>query len=221
METRRSNRRAESQAGDGTAAALIPPRPSLGSLRRAAAACTACELFRDATQTVFGEGGREAALMLVGEQPGDREDREGRPFVGPAGRLLERALEDAGIDRDAVYVTNAVKHFRFEQRGKRRIHRRPGAAHLRACRPWLEAEIAVVRPDVLLCLGSTAAEAVIGRGFRVTEHRGTFVDTPLEPLVTATVHPSSILRAPDDLTRHVENEAFVRDLTVAAGAIAR
>lgn len=159
--------------------------------------------------------------MLIGEQPGDREDLEGRPFVGPAGRLLERALDDAGIDRDAVYVTNAVKHFRLEQRGKRRIHRKPGAAHLRACRPWLEAEIAVVRPDALMCLGATAAEVVIGRGFRVTEHRGAFVETPLEPLVTATVHPSSILRAPDDLTRRVETEAFVRDLKVAADAIAR
>lgn len=159
--------------------------------------------------------------MLVGEQPGDREDLEGRPFVGPAGRLLERVLDDAGIDRDAVYVTNAVKHFRFEQRGKRRIHRKPGAVHLRACRPWLEAEIAVVRPDVLMCLGATAAEAVIGRGFRVTEHRGAFVDTPLGPLVTATVHPSSILRASDDLTRRVEIEAFARDLKVAADAIAR
>lgn len=221
METRRSHRRANPQGGEGTAAALIPRRPTLASLRRAAAGCTACELFRDATRTVFGEGAREAALMLVGEQPGDREDREGRPFVGPAGRLLERALADAGIDRDAVYVTNAVKHFRFEQRGKRRIHRKPGAAHLRAFRPWFEAEIAVVRPDVLMCLGATAAEAVIGRGFRVTEHRGAFVDTPLEPLVTATVHPSSILRAPDDLTRRVETEAFVRDLKVAAHAIAR
>lgn len=219
--TRRSHRRAKPQGGDGTAAALIPRRPTLGSLRLAAAGCTACELFRDATQTVFGEGGREAALMLVGEQPGDREDLEGRPFVGPAGRLLEHGLDDAGIDRDAVYVTNVVKHFRFEHRGKRRIHRKPGAAHLRACRPWLEAEIAVVRPDVLMCLGATAAEAVIGRGFRVTEHRGVFVDTPLEPLVTATVHPSSILRAPDDLTRRVETEAFVRDLKVAADAIAR
>lgn len=221
MESRRSHRRAKPYESDGTAAALIPARPTLASLRRAAAGCNACELFRDATQTVFGEGGREAALMLVGEQPGDREDLEGRPFVGPAGRLLERALDDAGMDRDAVYVTNAVKHFRFDQRGKRRIHRKPGAAHLRACRPWLEAEIAVVCPHVLMCLGATAAEAVIGRGFRVTEHRGAFVETPLEPLVTATVHPSSILRAPDDLTRRVETEAFVRDLKVAADAIAR
>lgn len=220
MATRRSPRHADA-AQDTTAAPLIPSRPTLASLRRAAAGCTACELFRDATQTVFGEGGREAALMLVGEQPGDREDREGRPFVGPAGRLLGDALEEAGIDRRAVYVTNAVKHFRFEQRGKRRIHRKPGAGHLRACRPWLEAEIAVVRPHVLLCLGATAAEAVIGRGFRVTEHRGAFVDTPLEPLVTATVHPSSILRAPDDRSRRVETEAFVRDLKVAAGALAR
>jgi DNA polymerase len=197
VESRRSHRRSKAQEG-GTATALIPTRPTLSSLRRAAAGCTACELFRDATQTVFGEGSRRAALMLVGEQPGDKEDRAGRPFVGPAGGLLGQALEDAGIDRVSVYVTNVVKHFRFEQRGKRRIHRRPGAAHLRACRPWLEAEIAVVRPSVLMCLGATAAEAVIGRGFRVTEHRGAFVDTA-QPPVTAT-GPSSILRAPDDLT---------------------
>ncbi|HEU4356260.1 MAG TPA: UdgX family uracil-DNA binding protein [Actinomycetota bacterium] len=220
METRPFHPGAKTQSGDGSAEAHTTQR-TLASLRGAAAGCTACELYRDATQTVFGEGGREAALMLVGEQPGDREDREGRPFVGPSGWLLEHALDDAGIDRDTVYVTNAVKHFRFEQRGKRRIHRKPGAAHLRARRPWLEAEIAVVRPDVLMCLGATAAEAVIGRDFRETEHRGTFVDTPLEPLVTATVHPSSILRAPDDQTRRVETEAFVKDLMVAAGAIAR
>ncbi|SRR6266571_2505618 len=198
---------------------LIPDRPSIPKLADASAGCRACDLYEGATQTVFGEGPSSAEIMLVGEQPGDREDIEGHPFVGPAGRLLDRALDEAGIERGHVYITNVVKHFRFEPRGKRRIHKKPNAEQIGACRPWLEAELAVVRPKVVVCLGATAAQALIGRQFRVTQHRGQFVDTPLEPLVTATVHPSSILRAPDDRSRHAEMESFVRDLRTVAGAL--
>jgi DNA polymerase len=168
---------------------------------------------------VIGQGRPGADVMLIGEQPGDREDREGAPFVGPAGKLLDTALERAGIDRDEVYVTNAVKHFKWDPRGKRRIHKKPNTEEIRACNPWLQAELNVVKPKVIVCLGATAAQAVIGRGFRVTQHRGEFVDTPLEPLVTATVHPSSILRAQDDGTRRSQMEAFVRDLRTVATAI--
>jgi len=157
--------------------------------------------------------------MLVGEQPGDREDIEGHPFVGPAGRVLDRALDEAGIDRTDVYVTNAVKHFNWEPRGKRRIHKKPNAEHIRACRPWLEAELAAVKPDILVCLGATAAQAIVGRQFRLTHHRGEFVETVLEPMVTATVHPSSILRAPDDNTREEAMAAFVADLRMVAEAV--
>jgi DNA polymerase len=203
-----------------TAAALVPARPSLSGLRAAAEGCTACELHANATQTVFGEGRARARVMLVGEQPGDREDLEGRPFVGPAGVLLDRALEDAGIDRRDVYVTNVVKHFRWEQRGKRRIHRKPSMSHVAACRPWLEAELALVRPDVLVCLGATAAQAVIGRGFKVNERRGELIDlTGAAALVTATVHPSSILRERDEAARHAANRAFVDDLTRVADVL--
>jgi DNA polymerase len=172
---------------------------------------------------VFGEGPVKAGVMLVGEQPGDREDIEGHPFVGPAGKLLDRALDDAGIDRDDVYVTNAVKHFRWEgTRGKRRLHRKPAMTHITACRPWLDAELAVVNPEVLVCLGATAAQAIAGRTFKVTEHRGEFVDVDgIEALVTATVHPSSILRAQDDATRQQEMAAFVRDLTTVRRALER
>ena len=191
---------------------LIPKRPSLKSLRQAAQRCRACELWEKATQTVFGEGPARAEVMLVGEQPGDREDVEGRPFVGPAGQLLDRALETAGIDRRKVYVTNVVKHFNWEPKGKRRIHKKPAAEHIRACRPWLEAELRVVKPRVLVCLGATAAQAIVGRDFRLSRHRGEFVETDLDPMVTATVHPSSILRAPDEGTRHQEMAAFVADL---------
>jgi uracil-DNA glycosylase len=170
---------------------------------------------------VFGEGSPDASVMLVGEQPGDREDLSGRPFVGPAGALLDRALAEAGIPRHVVYLTNVVKHFNWEARGKRRIHRKPNLSHIRACRPWLDAEISVVEPQVLVLLGATAAQSLLGRDFRVTEHRGEIVDSSLAPLVMATVHPSSILRARDTAARHAELEAFVRDLRVVAGAMGR
>jgi uracil-DNA glycosylase family protein len=202
--------------GEGTAVDLVPERPTVRTLQEAAAGCRACRLWRDATQTVFGEGTRAAEIMLVGEQPGDREDLAGRPFVGPAGRLLDQALEEAGIDRRKVYVTNVVKHFKFTRRGKRRIHKRPAADEIAACRPWLEAELEVVRPRILVCLGATAAQALLGRTFRVTKQRGEFVESDLAPLVTATIHPSAILRAPDEATRREEMEAFVRDLSVVA-----
>jgi uracil-DNA glycosylase family protein len=198
-----------------TAAPLVPARPTLARLREAAARCTACELYLLGTQTVFGEGPAKARVMMVGEQPGDREDIEGHPFVGPAGKLLDRSLTEAGITRDDVYVTNVVKHFRWEgTRGKRRIHRKPSMAHITACRPWLEAELAVVKPKVLVCLGATAAQAIVGKSFKVTEHRGELMEVPgIDALVTATVHPSSVLRARDDETRKSEMKALVRDLT--------
>jgi uracil-DNA glycosylase len=202
----------ESSAKRSIAEDLIPANPTTEDLEQAAASCTACHLYERATQTVFGEGPSAAEVMLVGEQPGDREDIEGHPFVGPAGRLLDTALDEAGIDRRKVYVTNVVKHFKWAPKGKRRIHKKPNAEEIRACRPWLDAELAVIRPKVLVCLGATAAQAIIGRTFRVTQHRGEFVDTDLDPLVTATVHPSSILRAPDDAARRDAMAAFVRDL---------
>jgi uracil-DNA glycosylase len=199
-----------------TAAPLVPDRPSLPSLREAAAGCKACPLWEGATQTVFGEGARTAEIVFVGEQPGDVEDREGRPFVGPAGRVFDDALADAGIDRKLAYVTNAVKHFKWQARGKRRIHQKPNAAELAACRPWLDAELAVVEPRVLVLLGATAAQALLGRGFRVTRERGVPVDSELAPNVLATVHPSSILRAPDETARREAYAAFVADLEVVA-----
>jgi DNA polymerase len=202
-----------------SAADFLPPKRTLSALVEASKGCRGCDLYANATQTVFGEGPSGADIMLIGEQPGDREDRDGHPFVGPAGRLLDHALEAAGIDRTNVYVTNAVKHFKFEPRGKRRIHKKPNAEEIRACNPWLRAELDTVKPKVVVCLGATAAQAVIGRTFKVTQHRGEFVDTPLEPLVTATVHPSSILRSPDDTTRAAETEALVRDLRVVARAL--
>jgi DNA polymerase len=202
-----------------SAAALIPPRPTLTKLREMAAGCTACDLYKRGTQTVFGEGARHARVMFVGEQPGHEEDLAGRPFVGPAGRLLDRALVEAGIDRSTVYVTNVVKHFKWEPRGKRRIHAKPNASEIAACRPWLEAELAVVEPKVVVCLGATAAQALLGRQFRVSAERGRWVKSPLAPLVMATVHPSAILRAPDDETRHAEIRRFVEDLRTVAGAL--
>jgi DNA polymerase len=202
-----------------SAADFLPAGRTLPAMAEAAQGCRGCDLYANATQAVFGQGRPGADVMLIGEQPGDREDREGAPFVGPAGKLLDTALERAGIDRDEVYLTNAVKHFKWEPRGKRRIHKKPNTEEIRACNPWLQAELNVVKPKVIVCLGATAAQAVIGRGFRVTQHRGEFVDTPLEPLVTATVHPSSILRAQDDGTRRSEMEAFVRDLRTVATAI--
>ena len=191
---------------------LLPERPTLRSVREVAADCKACDLHKRGTQTVFGEGPRKAEVMLVGEQPGDAEDLAGHPFVGPAGRLLDTALEEAGIDRRQVYVTNVVKHFKWEPRGKRRIHAKPNAAEIGACRPWLETEIALVKPRVLVCLGATAAQALLGRSFKVSRQRGTRVPSPLAPIVIATVHPSSILRAPDDEARRGEMRRFVEDL---------
>jgi uracil-DNA glycosylase family protein len=202
-----------------SAAGLIPPRPTLSKLREIAAGCTACDLYKRGTQTVFGEGARHARVMFVGEQPGHEEDLAGRPFVGPAGRLLDRALVEAGIDRSTVYVTNVVKHFKWEPRGKRRIHAKPNASEIGACRPWLEAELAVVEPSVVVCLGATAAQALLGRQFRVSAERGRWVKSPLAPRVMATVHPSAILRAPDDETRHAEIRRFVQDLRTVAGAL--
>jgi uracil-DNA glycosylase len=195
-----------------SAAGLIPEKKTLPLLREAAAGCKACDLWERGTQTVFGEGGARAKVMFVGEQPGNDEDLAGKPFVGPAGRLLDQALQEAGIDRSAAYVTNVVKHFKWEPRGKRRIHAKPNAQEIAACRPWLDAEIDAIRPKVLVCLGATAAQALLGKQFRVTQHRGEFVESPLAPKVMATVHPSSILRAPDDAARHAEMRRFVEDL---------
>jgi DNA polymerase len=178
-----------------------------------------CELWHCATQTVFGEGDPHARVMLVGEQPGDKEDIEGRPFVGPAGRLLDRALDEAGIDRATTYVTNAVKHFRWEARGKRRIHRKPSGGQIKACHPWLEQEIGAVRPELIVCLGATASQSLLGSAFRLTKHRGELIEVAGLPPVTATVHPSSILRAPDDASRTDEMERFVADLRAAAGRV--
>ena len=191
---------------------LIPDRPTLKTVAEVAAGCKACDLYKRGTQTVFGEGPKVATVMLVGEQPGDAEDLAGHPFVGPAGKLLDRALEQAGIDRASVYVTNVVKHFKWEPRGKRRIHAKPNAAEISACRPWLETEIALVRPHALVCLGATAAQALLGKSFKVSKQRGEFVESSLAPLVMATVHPSSILRATDDESRRAEMERFVADL---------
>ena len=202
--------------GDGSAARLIPSRPSLKKLREAAVGCEACPLWEHATQTVFGEGSADADVIFVGEQPGDREDLEGRPFVGPAGRLLDHALEEAGIDRSKVYLTGVVKHFKWKPQGKRRIHQKPNWREIAACRPWLDAELAVLKPRVLVCLGATAAQALLGRDFRVSRQRGELVDSPLAPKTIATVHPSSILRAED---RDVQFREFVRDLEKVAALI--
>src|SRR4051812_36413168 len=198
--------------------APVPETESLTTLRAAAKTCTACHLFRHATQTVFGEGPKGATLMLVGEQPGDQEDVAGKPFVGPAGKMLDRALEDAGIDRTEVYVTNTVKHFKWEPRGKRRLHKKPNSREIAACRPWLEAELRVVRPGLLVCLGATAAQAIFGPSFRVTRDRGKVLKADLAPRVLATVHPSSLLRQPDEESRAREYKLFVADLRAAVKA---
>ncbi len=213
-------RRPDEDTEQRSAADFLPARRTLASLRKAAAGCRGCDLYEDATQTVFGEGSTHAALMLVGEQPGDSEDREGHPFVGPAGKLLDRALAEAGIARDDVYITNAVKHFKFEWRGKRRIHAKPKRIEVRACEPWLIAEIAQVRPRLVVALGATAAQALLGAQFRLTEHRGELLSSPHAPHVVATVHPSSILRARDDETRHAEMARFVDDLRIVAAILA-
>jgi uracil-DNA glycosylase family protein len=199
---------------------LLPNRLTLSGVRDVAAGCKACDLYKRGTQTVFGEGPKKATIMLVGEQPGDAEDVAGHPFVGPAGKLLDRALVEAGIDRQLVYVTNVVKHFKWEPRGKRRIHAKPNAGEISACRPWLETEIALVKPRALVCLGATAAQALLGKSVKVSKQRGELVESSLAPLVTATVHPSSILRAPDDEARHQQMKAFVADLKKIAAALA-
>jgi len=206
---------AREPSSDETAARLVPERPTLPKLRAAAAGCTACDLYRTATQTVFGEGAAHAQAMFVGEQPGDQEDKAGRPFVGPAGRLFDEALEDAGIDRTQLYVTSVVKHFKWVARGKRRIHQKPNWKEIAACRPWLEAELAVVQPRVLVCLGATAAQTLLGRQFRVTKERGRPIESDLAEQVLATIHPSAILRG-DPETREQEYAAFVADLRTVA-----
>ena len=212
---------ATSKATAATAADLIPAQASLGKLREIAADCTACPLYANATQTVFGEGPAEAALMLVGETAGDQEDLQGRPFVGPAGKLLDRCLEEAGLERKAAYVSNVVKHFKFAPRGKRRIHDKPNAAEIRACLPWLKAEIERVKPEMIVCLGATAAKALLGASFRVSQQRGVAVPSNLAPIVMATVHPSSLLRAPDEETRYREIDRFTADLKTAAKMLKR
>lgn len=196
----------------GSAGEFFPEKLSLSSLREAASDCKACDLWKLGTQTVFGEGRRGAIVMFVGEQPGNEEDLKGKPFVGPAGRLFNDALAEAGIDRSQTYVTNVVKHFKWEPRGKRRIHKKPNAQEISACRPWLEAEISLVKPKVIVALGATAAQALLGPKFRVTKQRGGFIESTLAPYLMATVHPSSILRAPDDETRRLEHRRFVDDL---------
>jgi len=204
-----------------SAADFLPDRRSLTALREAATGCRGCELYEDATQTVFGEGRAKARMVLVGETPGDQEDRQGKPFVGPAGRELDRALERAGIERNDAYVTNAVKHFRFQERGKRRIHQKPDARHVKACRPWLDAELALIKPEALIVMGATAAQALLGASFKVTKERGKLIDTDLARIVVATIHPSAILRERDDDARHLQREAFTSDLMVAAEALRR
>jgi uracil-DNA glycosylase len=198
---------------------LIPLRPTLNSLRSAAADCRACDLWKLGTQTVFGEGPRRSTVMFIGEQPGNEEDLTGKPFVGPAGRLFDDALVAADIDRSQTYVTNVVKHFKWEPRGKRRIHKKPNAQEISACHSWLEAEIAVVKPKVIVALGATAAQNLLGAKFRVTKQRGQFIESSLAPYVMATVHPSSILRAPDDETRRLEYRRFIDDLKKLAKVI--
>jgi uracil-DNA glycosylase len=203
-----------------TAAAFLPERLSLTSLREAAHECRACPLWQSGTQTVFGEGRKRARMLLVGEQPGDREDLEGRPFVGPSGRLLDQALLEAGVDRADVYLTNAVKHFKWRPQGKRRIHQKPNSSEISACRPWVEAELAVVKPQVLVCLGATAAQALLGRDVRVTRDRGRLLESDLAAVAIATVHPSAILRVRGGKEREREQTLFVADLRLAAEAAA-
>ena len=195
-----------------SAAEYIPEHPTPRTLRQAVQTCRGCDLYAHATQAVFGEGPNSAEIVFIGEQPGDEEDRQGHPFVGPSGKLLDRALEEAGIDRSLVYVTNAVKHFKFEERGKRRLHKKPNGLEMRACRPWLEAEINLIQPKVIVCLGATAAQTIFGSTYRLTKERGQFVRNSWAPHVTSTVHPSAILRAPDEEQRHIEYEKFVGDL---------
>ena len=203
-----------------TAARFIPPKATLTQLKEIAKGCTACHLYKLGTQTVFGAGAKHARVVFVGEQPGNEEDLKGEPFVGPAGKLLDKALVSAGIDRGETYVTNIVKHFKWEPRGKRRIHKKPNALEIAACRPWFEAEVAQLKPDVVVCLGATAAQAILGRSFKVTQQRGQVITgSAYAPTIIATVHPSSILRAPDDETRHEEMRKFIDDLKAVAHLI--
>jgi DNA polymerase len=213
--------RIASAAEPNDATPFLPERRSLKALREAAAGCRGCHLWRGATQAVFGEGLKRARVMLIGEQPGDKEDLAGKPFVGPAGRELDRGLEAAGIVREEAYVTNVVKHFKFEERGRRRIHQTPKRFEIDACRPWLEEELRVVEPEAVVLLGATAAKALLGSSFRVTQHRGELLDSELAPLVSATIHPSAILRAPDEQSRVAEREAFAQDLRAVATALSR
>jgi DNA polymerase len=208
----------QAKTDEASRPAPVPQTSSLTDVRKAARDCTACHLYKRATQTVFGEGPKRAPIMLVGEQPGDYEDVAGKPFVGPAGKILDRALAEAGINRDEVYVTNAVKHFKWEPRGKRRIHQKPNAREIAACRPWMEAEMRLVRPKLVVCLGSTAGQAFFGPSFRVTRERGKILSSKLAPKVVATVHPSSLLRQPDEMSRDREYARFVVDLRVALKA---
>ena len=207
------------KSSQGSAEDYFPNKLTLPSLREAAADCKACHLWKLGTQTVFGEGRRRAKVLFVGEQPGNEEDLQGKPFVGPAGKLFNSALQEAGIDRSQTYVTNVVKHFKWEPRGKRRIHKKPNAEEIAACRPWLQAEIALIKPQVIVALGATAAQTLLGPKFRVTKQRGEFLESDLAPYVMATVHPSSILRAPDDETRRLELRRFIDDLKKLARVI--
>lgn len=224
MIERRKSKKSAAKSRDDDAddwkPAPVPETSSLNTLAKAARSCTACHLYKRATQTVFGEGPKGATFMLLGEQPGDQEDLAGKPFVGPAGKLLDRALEEAGIDRGEVYVTNTVKHFKWEPRGKRRIHQKPNSREIAACRPWLEAELRLVRPKLLICLGATAAQSILGPSFRVTCERGKLLESELAPRVLATVHPSSLLRQPDEESREHEYGRFVADLRSARKASA-
>jgi uracil-DNA glycosylase family protein len=210
----------DSQSEPNDATPFLPERRTLATLRKAAAGCRGCHLWRGASQTVFGEGLKRSRVMFVGEQPGDQEDRQGRPFVGPAGKELDRGLEAAGIARDEAYVTNVVKHFKFEERGRRRIHQTPRRFEVDACRPWLDEELRVVEPAALVLLGATAAKAILGSSFRLTKHRGELLDSDLAPIVTATIHPSAILRAPDEEARIAQRDSFAEDLRVVARALA-
>lgn len=202
----------EKDSNSGSAEDFLPEKLSLTSLKKAAASCKGCDLWKLGTQTVFGEGKRTADVMLIGEQPGNEEDLTGKPFVGPAGRLLDKALKEAGIDRSRAYVTNLVKHFKWEERGKRRIHKKPNTTEMSACRPWLDAELLVVKPKIIVCLGASSAQALLGKQFKVTLERGRIMKSDLAPVVMATVHPSSILRAPDKETRDAEFRRFIDDL---------
>ena len=210
----------DSQSEPNDATPFLPERRTLEALRKTASGCRGCHLWRGATQTVFGEGLKRSRVMLVGEQPGDQEDRQGKPFVGPAGKELDRGLVAARIARDEAYVTNVVKHFKFEERGRRRIHQTPKRFEIDACKPWLDEEMRVVEPEALVLLGATAAKALLGSSFRLTQHRGELLDSELAPIVTATIHPSAILRAPDDEARAAQRESFAEDLRVVARALA-